>query len=263
MVVDIHTHCFADSLAKRAINSLSERGDLIPFCDGTISGLKNSMHNSGVNISVLQTIATKPEQTPTINRWAVDVQDSDIMSFGTIHPAYPKWKDEIKFLIDSGVKGIKMHPDYQNFFVDEPTVFPIYEKIFNEGLIILFHAGIDVGLPDPCHCPPSRLRKVIDTFPGAKVIAAHMGGYKFWDDVKKYLFGTEVYLDTSFSFDALGLTLMKPMILEHGANKILFGTDSPWTDQNTEIQNIQSLGLSNKETDMILGNNAMKLLKPH
>lgn len=262
MIIDIHTHCFADNLAARAISVLSRKGNINPYTDGTVKGLKSSMKNAGVDISVLQTIATKPEQTNTINRWAVSVQDDSIMSFGTLHPDYPHWKDEIRYLAQSGIKGIKLHPDYQGFFVDDPALFPIYEAIFNEGLIVLFHAGIDIGFPDPCHCPPARLRNVADAFPGARIIAAHMGGYKCWEDVERYLVGTEIYFDTSFSFDALGAFQMKKLILEHGTEKILFGTDSPWADQAVEIQNIKSIGLSASETEMILGGNAMALLTP-
>jgi predicted TIM-barrel fold metal-dependent hydrolase len=126
--------------------------------------------------------------------------------------------------------------------------------------VILFHAGIDIGLPEPCHCTPYRLRKVIDLFPGSNIVAAHMGGWSCRDDVEKYLLGREVYFDTSFSFDGLGSAKMERVIKEHGVRKILFGTDSPWTDQASEIANIKSMNFSTEEADLILGNNAKKLL---
>lgn len=261
MVIDIHTHCFSDKIAARAVRTLAQRSSLSPFTDGTVDGLKNSMTKSGVDISVVQTIATKPDQTTGINRWAYEVQDKNILCFGTIHPECTEWLSEIKWLAEMGFKGVKFHPDYQNFFVDEPRLLPIYQSLFEHGLVILFHAGIDVGLPRPYHCTPQRLVKVIDLFPGSKIVAAHMGGWRSWDDVEKYLMGRDLYFDTSFSYSELGSEHMERIIRQHGADKILFGTDSPWTDQAMEISDIKSLNLRVEETNMILGGNAKRLLK--
>ena len=260
MIIDIHTHCFPDKIAPRAVHILAQKSEISPYIDGTVRELKKSMGHAGVDVSVLQHIATKQEQTAGINRWAAEIQDHNILSFGTIHPDYPQWKDEIKWLVEMGIKGVKFHPDYQNFFVDEPKLFPIYQSLLESGLVILFHAGIDIGIPDPCHCLPQRLRNVITSFPGSKIVAAHMGGYRCWEDVEKYILGREVYFDTSFSFSDLGSTQMERIMKEHGVSKILFGTDSPWTNPAIEISNIRSMNFSSKETDMILGGNAKSLL---
>lgn len=261
MIIDIHTHCFPDELAPRAIPLLAQKAGIPAYTDGTIKALKRSMRDSGVDISVLQPVATKPSQTATINRWAAGVQDQNIITFGTIHPDYPDWQEEIKWLASAGIKGVKFHPDYQDYYVDDPGVFPIYEELFKQGMIVLFHAGIDVGLPDPCHCPPSRLKKVLDAFPGACIIAAHMGGYYYWDEVEEYLLGRDIYFDTSYSITDLGPEATKRIIREHGVQKILFGSDSPWADQKSEISLIKSIGLNKTEIAMILGDNAKKLLR--
>lgn len=261
MIIDMHIHCFPDSLAPRAVSTLASNAGLSVYTDGTLGNLKGSMHNAGIDICVLQPIATKPEQTIGVNRWAVDVQDENIISFGTIHPDFPDWKAEVKWLVSTGIKGVKFHPDYQNFFVDEPRLFPIYEALYEAGLIMLFHAGVDLGLPSPYHCIPSGLRNVLDAFPGSKIVAAHMGGYRYWNDVEKYLLGREIYLDTSFSFNDLGSKAMEMLVKGHGVEKILFGTDSPWRDQSREVANIKAMNLSGEETDLILGGNAKCLLK--
>jgi predicted TIM-barrel fold metal-dependent hydrolase len=261
MIIDIHTHCFPDSLAPMAVSSLAQRaGGITAYTDGTVAGLKRSMLISGVDVSVIQNIATKPSQVLTINRWAAQHQDTQIISFATIHPKFTEFKEEIKWLKSNNIKGIKLHPDYQNFFVDDEEVFPLYEAILNEGLIILFHSGIDIGLPDPIHCTPQRLRKVIDKFNWGKIIAAHFGGYGVWDDVIKYLVGREVYFDTSFAFDQLGCDKMSRLITSHGVKKILFGTDSPWSDQKQDIENIYKLKISDEDKKLILGSNAKLLL---
>lgn len=260
MIIDIHTHCFPDNLAPRAISTLANKANIQPYTDGTINGLKKSMKTAGINISFIQPIATKPEQTTGINKWAIESQDENIRFFGTLHPDFPYWKDEIKVLAQAGIKGIKFHPDYQNFFVDEPRLFKIYEKIFEAGLIILFHAGIDIGLPKPYHCTPQKLKKVLDSFPGAKIIAAHMGGYLYWKEVEKQLVGRDIYFDTSYSLTDLGAQTMAKIIKEHGTNKIIFGTDSPWGEQAKEIQMLKALELSHEELQMVLSDNAQKLL---
>lgn len=260
MVLDIHAHCFPDQLALKAVPILAERAGIKAYADGTVDGLKKSMHHAGIDVSVLQPIATRPEHTAGVNRWAVEVQTVNIISFGTIHPDFPDWKEEIEWLAGAGVKGVKFHPDYQNFFVDEARLFPVYEALAESGFIMLFHAGTDIGLPDPCHCTPLGLKKVADAFPGAKIIAAHMGGYQHWENVEKYLAGREIYLDTSYSFNDLGPEGMENMIKAHGVEKILFGTDTPWTDPSAEIAKINSLNLSRREIDGILYHNAKSLL---
>lgn len=261
MIIDIHTHTFPDDLACRAVPTLAKRAGLVPFTDGTCRCLKENMKNESVDISLVLPIATKESHTETINKWALDIQSNDnIISFGTIHPDYKKWDEEITWLKKNGFKGIKLHPDYQDFFVDEDRMFPLYEKIFNNNLIVLFHAGIDIGLPKICHCPPDRLKNVYDTFPNSTIIAAHMGGFQCTEDVEKYLIGTHIFLDTSYSVNDLEPKKMERLIKSHGADKILFGSDSPWGSQKQSIEYIQNLKLSKDEIDAILGGNAKKLL---
>jgi len=261
MIIDIHTHCFPDNLAPRAIPLLAEKGGISPFTDGTVACLKNSMKKAGIDISVLLPIATKPEQTAGINRWVASVQNENIIAFGTIHPDYPDWKSEIEWLKETGIKGVKFHPDYQNFFVDDRKVYPIYEALAEAGMIMIFHAGVDLGYPAPYRCPPCRLRNVLDSFPGSLIIAAHMGGYKYTYQVEKHLVGKDIYFDTSYSFESLGNDGMENLIKHHGADRILFGTDSPWKDQQKEVSNIRSLNLKEDEKEQILGGNAARLLK--
>ncbi len=261
MIIDIHAHCFPDNLANRAVSILTNKGGIKAHTDGTIKDLKRSMKEAGIDKSVIQPIATKPEQTESINRWATEICDEKIISFGTIHPDYIPWKSEIKKLAYNGVKGVKLHPDYQDFFVDEPKLFPIYEELFLNGLIVIFHAGIDIGMPEPVHCTPKRLSNVIESFPGSTIIAAHMGGYMCTEDVFRYLVGKDVYFDTSYSYDYMGNNIMTKMIKDHGTDKILFGTDSPWTDQTVEVNNIKSLELGEDKFNLIACENAKKLLK--
>lgn len=262
MVIDIHTHAFPDELAARAVAVLGERSAVTPYTDGTCGGLCASMHQAGIDKSLVMPIATKPAQVRSINNWAAEVNRNfeQLICFGTIHPKQDDWQSEIDRLLVDGIKGVKFHPDYQEFFVDDTELTSLYHALADAGLIVLFHAGVDIGLPPPVHCTPDRLARVLDVAPDMIVIAAHMGGYALWDDVEKLLVGRNLYLDTSYSMTDLGSDRMTALIKAHGIDKVVFGTDSPWTDQSAEVAGIRALPLSQKQITAILGGNAEHLL---
>ncbi|HBP38043.1 MAG TPA: amidohydrolase [Clostridiales bacterium] len=259
-IIDIHTHCFPDSLAARALARLQLDGGIPVYSDGTVAGLIRSASLAGIDKVVIQPIATRPEQTVTINRWAYGVQNSQVCSFGTLHPDYGGWPEEIEWLRSQGFPGIKMHPEYQGFFVDDERYFPFYEAAFRAGLILLFHAGADLAYPGPYHCTPERLARVLDAFPDGRIIAAHMGGYHYWDDVEKYLLGRPIYLDTSFCLAELQPDRMVALMRGHGLERVLYGSDSPWADQITDLAAVRTLPLSDSEMAGVLGGHAARLL---
>ncbi len=263
MIIDIHTHCFPDELAPRAIAALSECSDVPACTDGTCAGLSASMRRAGVDRSAVMPIATKPSQARSINKWAaaVNEQRPDLICFGTLHPRQEDLREEIGRIAADRIPGVKFHPDYQDFFVDEPELLPMYRALADAGLIALFHAGVDIGLPPPVHCTPDRLARVLDAVPELTVIAAHMGGYECWDDVERCLVGRDLYFDTSYSLADLGPGRMVALMRAHGIERILFGTDSPWTDQAAEVAGIRSLELADGEIEAVLGGNAAVLLK--
>jgi predicted TIM-barrel fold metal-dependent hydrolase len=263
MIIDFHTHAFTDELAPRALEILSERSGIQPYTNGTCSGLLESMDRAGIDASVIAPIATKPSQVRNINKWAVQVSaeyEGRLICFGTLHPEQKDWRDEIHRLLEDGIVGIKLHPDYQGFYVDDPQMFPMYQEIAYAKLVLLLHSGVDIGLPPPVHCTPDRLARVLSSFPELTIVAAHMGGYKYWDEVERHLVGRNVYFDTSYSLDYLGAERMVSLIRAHGVDRILFATDSPWASQTKEVNGIRGLPLTEAETAAILGGNALHLL---
>jgi predicted TIM-barrel fold metal-dependent hydrolase len=261
MIIDLHAHCFPDQLAPRALSLLAERAGIEPYFNGTVSGLKAVIDEVGIDRVVLQPIATRPEQTAGVNRWVLSLDDPRVISFGTIHPETQGWQDELKKLVGAGIKGVKFHPNYQDFMVDDPKLFPLYEAIFTAGLIVLFHSGVDLWYPDSNQCHPRQLKKVLALFPGATIIGAHMGGFRCWEAVEENLIGTDLYFDTAFSFGELGAERMEKLIRAHGVEKVLFGTDLPWGRPRGEIANLKTLKLSAEEQRLILGGNAQRLLR--
>lgn len=259
MIIDVHTHCFPEKIAQKTVDFLAEKAKLTPYLNGTIQQLRASMHEAGVDVSVLMQIATKPSQTRTVNDWAAEVNSKDIIVFGSVHPQYEVWEEELERIKELGLIGVKFHPDYQEFFVDEERMIPFYRKISQLGLITMFHAGIDVGLYPPVYCQPKAAKKILQYF-DAPVIMSHMGGCMMWDEVEEYLIGENVYLDTSMASGRISVEQMRRMIDKHGYNKILFATDSPWGGQKEDINFMKSFGFSETVEKAILGENAKKLL---
>lgn len=263
MIVDIHTHTFPDHLAARAVRKLAEVAQVPTFSDGTCAGLRASMRRAGIDLSAIMPIATKPSQVRAINAWAAEVNAAydDLACFGTLHPLQEDWAEEIDRLVADGIPGIKLHPDYQGFFVDDAAMVPVYRTLADAGLILLFHAGVDIGLPPPVHCPPDRLTRVLDAVPNLTVVAAHMGAYQQWEDVDRYLVGRDLYFDASYSLADMGPAALTQMARAHGVERILFGSDSPWTDQAAELAAFRALPMTQEEIAAILGGNARRLLE--
>jgi predicted TIM-barrel fold metal-dependent hydrolase len=274
MIIDIHTHTFPDPLAERALAQLTGRAQVSAYTDGTNAGLCAAMARAGIDRAAVMPVATKPSQVRVINAWAAEVnaQFSQLTCFGVLHPDAEGWEAEVAQLVADGIRGVKLHPDYQGFFVDEPRLLPLYRAMADAGLLLLLHAGVDIGLPPPPHCPPDGLARVLDAVPGLTVIAAHMGGYAQWDAVEQYLVGRDVYLETSYSLTTGGRAADAPVfprltpaqalriIRAHGADRILFGSDSPWTDQAQALADLRALPLTADELAAILGGNAARVL---
>ena len=260
-IIDIHTHVFPDALAPRAMEHLASQADVTPCYDGTVQGLRAAMARAGIQTSVVQPIATKPSQVMSINDWALASTDRHTLFFGTIHPEYPDLAGELKRIADAGLPGVKIHGDYQRLFVDdEERAFPIYEILQTLGLMVLFHAGIDIGIPDPVHASPQRIARVHEAFPDLTLIVAHMGGFRQWDQVETFLIGKPLYLDTSFVMGHAPDALIVRMMRNHGYERILFASDGPWMDSRAQVAWVASLPIPEEAREQIFYHNARKLL---
>ena len=262
MKIDFHTHCFPQSIASNALNSLSAgSGNMKYFTDGTKEGIIKALDKANIDKAVVLNIATNPLKQSKINDAALKLNDERIVGFGSIHPDAPDCIEELERISQMGIKGIKLHPEYQNFNVDEPRLFKIYEKIGSLGLITVFHAGLDNAYLPPAKCSPKALKKILPYFGGAPVVAAHTGSYMMWEDVLNILCGENIYFDTSFCHSRIPKPLFEAIVKKHGANKILFGSDSPWADMQEEEKLISSIDISQNEFELIMGGNAARLLE--
>ncbi|MCQ2526481.1 MAG: amidohydrolase family protein [Lachnospiraceae bacterium] len=273
MIIDFHTHTFPASIAKRALETLSVNEGLKPFTDGTNEGLIESMDKAGVDVSVLLPVVTKVAQTEDINRIALSVEEvtkGRLISFGGIHPEDTDYERHLQELKAGGVKGIKLHPVFQRTYFDDIRYKRIIDKACELGLIIMVHAGYDISMPNADYASAPHLINVVRELKPEKMILAHMGSWKNWDEAEEVVGECkDIYIDTSFTISSDGNpffydTDIKKMSNEQfcnivrkiGADKVLFGTDSPWTGQRQSIDAIMRSGISERETDMILGKNA-------
>ena len=262
MKIDSHTHCFLDTLAERAVAKLASNSGIPPFLNGTCKDLSESTKRAGLDYSLVCPIATKPTQVRNIHEWCIDFtkEYENLLSFGTMHPDMEDPFSEAKFLKENGFKGIKIHPDYQLTFIDDEKYMKIFKALADYDLILLTHAGFDIGLPKPRHCMPERMANVMKEFPSLKIIVAHMGGVEEQDEVEKYYVGKNIYMDTCFTHHHIKPEDLTETIKRHGADKILFGTDSPWSDQTQQVGYIEGLDLTDYEKSLIMGDNAKELL---
>jgi uncharacterized protein len=262
MIIDFHTHIFPDKLASKALSALlANTGHIYsPVTDVTKAGLLKNMDEWGIDISVVQPVITKQSQTLNANKWASEICSDRIISFGGIYPYTDDYKRDIDYVVDLGLEGLKFHAEYQNFEIDDKRMLKIYDYALSKGLIILHHAGFDPGYPAPYKSSPRQFAKIADAMRGGVIVAAHLGGHAQWDDVEKYLVGKNIYLDTSMGFEYYPRDQFLRIVNAHGADKILFASDSPWSSAKNEIETIKSLPLTGRQTEMILGLNAKRIL---
>lgn len=279
MTIDFHTHTFPDSMAERVIVPMGRSSRVKHYIDGTMSGLKASMERAGVDLSVVLPVATKAKQVETLNavsagnneRWA----EQGIFSFGAMHPDFDDYKAELARVKEQGLKGVKIHPPYQQIPLNDVRYLRIIERCAELDLIVVTHAGIDVGVPGEW-CTPDMALEVHRQVPWSKLVLAHLGGWRQWEEVLDKLAGRDLYLDTAFCFNAvepaegtvrgeeerwlISRELFRALVKKHGAERILFATDSPWSDQRRDLHWLERAGLAPAELAAVRGGSGAKLL---
>lgn len=257
-IIDFHSHVYPERLARKATKGVSEFYSIaMTYEAGNIENLIESADRANVKNIVVHAVATTPRQVKRINEFISDACEKNkrLIGFAATHPFLEDAISEIDRAVSLGLKGIKIHPDVQQFNMDCEEMLPIYDYIQGK-LPILIHCG-DYRF-DYSH--PKRLARVLDMFPKLEVIAAHFGGWSIWDLAMEYLLNRKCYLDVSSSFKFLGKVRSREIIKAYGAERILFGVDFPMGDHKSELEYFLSLGLSDYENKLILHDNAAKIL---
>ena len=259
---DFHTHAFTDTLAERAMSELSKTSSIVPATDGTLDGLRRKMAENGIDRAMLLPVATKPSQQTAINNWAAEIMGGGIYCCGTVHPDAEDAAAEVERIKSLGLCGVKFHSEYQKFCPHEERMFPIYEKIAELGLIAVFHGGWDPYSEDIIRATPQSFAAVAETFPKLKIVAAHLGGMKLWDDIEKYTAGKfrNLWFDVGVISRYIEDEQLLRIIRMQGADRVLFGSDCPWDEPANEIAMINRLPLTDEEKELIFYRNAERLI---
>lgn len=258
--IDIHTHAFPDDVAARAIPALEAEAHWNAVADGTVGALIESMDAADIDVSCVCPIATKPDQVKGILTWCREIRSDRIDPLLSIHPATPKRAKWIARFAKEGFAGVKLHPMYQGFTVDDESLAGLYEAVGEHGLFVLFHSGYDIAFPGDDRASPERMARVLDRHPNVTFILSHTGAWKDWDEFERVLIGRNVYIETSFTTLHLPPERVAHLIRRHGIDRVLFGTDWPWADQAEERDRIAALGLSKAELSALYWGNAARLL---
>lgn len=274
MIIDFHTHVFPDDVASDAISKMEEEAaangkyPVKAKLAGTAKALEDKARENGIDWSIVLPVATSPRQVESINLFAARANENSVrtglFSLGAIHPDNENYKEILRGLKAREIKGIKLHPDYQGAYVDDMRYLRIMDFAADLDLVIVVHAGTDIGKPQEAHSTVDRLCTVDDVLAYPKLVLAHMGGYDRWEEVEQKLLGRNIYLDTAMCFEEeiphMSVEQFRSFVDKHGFKRILFGTDSPWADQGRSVEMIRSAGLLKEQEAAILGGNALQLL---
>ena len=261
-IIDFHCHVFPDERAKRILAYMTARSGIPYFEGGTPEDLAHEMDSSGIYRSVILPVCTNPQKADGINEFAAGLSGNPhFVPFGSVHPEQENWKEAIKAFPSKGLKGLKIHNDYQDFMFDSKLCMDIIDAAFCEGLIVVAHAGFDPVSPSITRCTPKMIHDALPLLTQGVFVAAHMGGYQMLDESLKYVIGSDIYIDTSMMPHCYSIGRYKEAVLSHSPDKILFGSDSPWDNPRKAADVILSMNLLPDITDKILFKNAERLLK--
>ena len=254
----MHAHVFPENVASKVVSQLEQYYNMTWQGSGVVPDLIQSIEAAGVSKTLIFSPATKPTQVSVINDYISSLcrNDERFIGFGTVHQDFQDIEQEIARFSSLGLRGLKLHPDFQQFYIDDPRMDRIYRAV-GSTMPILIHVG-DENFD---HSAPERLARVMDRMPEIVFIAAHFGGYCRWDDAKKYLFGREnLYIDSSSCFHKISYAECRELVRLHGADKVLFASDYPAMLPANAIEGILKMELTPQENELIFYKNAEKLL---
>ena len=258
--VDFHTHAFPDDLAAKAIPHLETEGNIKAFLNGTVADLLRSMDRSGIEKSLICSIATKPSQFHSILDWSKSIRTNRIIPLPSVHPKAVNLREQLHIIHKEGFVGIKLHPYYQDFFIDDENLEEMYEALIEHDLLVVMHTGFDIAFPRVELCGPTQVLKICNKFPELKLITTHLGAWDQWDEVRELLIGKQIYMELSYALDFLEPQVAREMITSHPPEYLLYGSDSPWSDQKNSLDLLRALNLEQKLFQRITKDNAESLL---
>lgn len=258
MIIDFHTHCYLNTLAARAIARRPLRLPGLP--NGTLRNLVADMDRFGIARSVILHLAHRPDNQRDVNSYAASIQSDRLICFGSVHPLSPDALEELERIRALGLAGVKLHPLFQRVAADDPRCFPVYERIGQLGLPVVFHCGISSNPDTAGVCRPQQIERALPHFLNAPVICAHLGGIQNVPEQLSCLKQLPVYTDISYCAASYPQDWVEKVLNEIPSERILFGSDTPWDSPGHQLDQLRACGLPAETMENILWKNAHKLL---
>lgn len=260
-IINTHCHIYPNKIASKAVESIGQFYDLPMALDGTVEGLVKDGEKIGTVHYLVHSVATAPKQVKSINEFIFgEIKDRpDLFTgFGTLRPNSDDIEGDVDYLFNLGLKGIKLHPDFQQFALNEKKSFKIAEVADKYNLPMLIHCG-DYRYN---YSNPNELKELLESFPNLIIIGAHFAGWSVWEEATKELAGKyeNLYVDLSSSLYGISSETANELIHAYGVDKVLFGTDFPMWDSVSEMEYFNKIKLNAEEKNKILYENAAKLL---
>lgn len=252
-VADVHAHIFPQKLAQKASQSIGDFYDMNTHHQAGYLNLVQLESEANISWCAVSSSATTPGQCESINRFIAKTCEADpnLVGLGALYPTMDGWEEELDRITDLGLRGIKIHSDFQKIPIDDPRAIPMYRAIAKKGLPVLFHMGDDRY----DYSAPERLTNLIRQVPDLVAIAAHFGGWRAWDRSFDHVQPENVFYDTSSSLMYLSKDRALEFLEKFGPQRFLFGTDFPMWTPKEELNRFLSLGLDESTRDRILFKN--------
>jgi uncharacterized protein len=259
VIIDAHCHVWPDHIAKQVLGN--RPAGLDPVHDGTLGGLRRTLDSAGIDMALCLGIAGVAKNVARTNEFIGAVDRQRFIPFGTVHPGL-SIADNLRYLQDNGIPGVKLHPLFQDLSLGDPYVLDILRALAEAGIVVLTHVG--AGGDDAANerGAPRHIRSIADSLPELKLIACHFGGYHLLDEAEEKVVGSSAYLETSWPPTVADLPRdrIRGIIERHGVDRVVFGSDWPMTDPANEIAGVRALGLAPDKEKAVLGGNLAALL---
>jgi predicted TIM-barrel fold metal-dependent hydrolase len=260
-IIDAHAHIYPEKIAAKATETIGVFYDIkMEMPAGTPERLLIEGGRAGISRYVVHSVATTARQVRSINEFIKRETEAhpEFIGFITLHQDLSEEEIlyEVEWAIENNMRGIKLHPDFQKFNIDDEDAEKFY-RAASDRLPILFHVGDDRYE----YSKPERLVKMAKKYPEVNFIAAHFGGYRCWEDSELYRGLNNVYFDTCSSLPFISTERAKELIDMHGPDKFFFATDFPMWDATAELERFNKIPLTNEEREMIFSGNIKRLLK--
>jgi predicted TIM-barrel fold metal-dependent hydrolase len=261
MIIDAHTHIFPDPQAVVFLKNTSEMFNVKTYGLATESDLISKMDESEISYSVIHMVAPYPTGVLETNTWLINLNQPRFIKFGTVHPDFKDFKEEIKRLKDNNICGVKFQPDIQRFLPDDKNLtYKLYEELARTGMKVMFHIGGEPLSSPKDRSKPHMIRNIALDFPELKIVGAHLAGLNVWEETYEMLAGIgNIYMESSLSYNYIKPSMAEKIIKKHGHEKIFFGSDYPFGSIKESVDAAKSVSfLTDDQTKDILGRNAEK-----